>query len=224
MGQVEIGGQRACCFSFVFFSIIAWSGRDQVYADSDKGSTDMSPAHGMKQPNPVATQAFRALSKICFALNSSSNCSGSSTFLSFVLCGLRPSSACKSHIRSCRLAHLSLLFSICSPDGRHLLFKIRRIASGETLKCSASTGVDHLSESCSCSVRMPSMASGDSFFRGFQPSSPNFSFRASFCSCHCSRFCLGRTARSLSSRRFCFPFLLCWPDAETSHGRPSLSR
>lgn len=62
---------------------------------------------------------------------------------------------------------------------------MRRIASGETLKCSASIAVVKVEESCACSARMPSMASGERRLRGAQPVG-NLDVRAAFCVCQVS--------------------------------------
>lgn len=56
-------------------------------------------------------------------------------------CGFRPSSACELQMVSALRSHLMLLFFACSSVGRHLLFRIRRIASGLTSNLAASTGV-----------------------------------------------------------------------------------
>jgi hypothetical protein len=101
--------------------------------------------------------------------------------------GLIPISTKLDHILSPRLFHLSILASYSSSDGRHLLLSMRRMASGETLKCSARTGVVNLSGCVLCKCRMPSMVSGDSFLRGFHASPPSFSFKASFCTAHAGR-------------------------------------
>jgi len=94
--------------------------------------------------------------------------------------GLTPTSANDDHTRSPLLSHLSLLFSCISAEGCHLLLRMRRMASGETLKCSARTGVVNRYGSELCIVRIPSKVSGDNRFWGFHASSPNFSFNAAF--------------------------------------------
>ena len=94
--------------------------------------------------------------------------------------GFTPTSANEDQTLSPLLSHRSLLFSCSCAEGCHLLFNMRRIASGETLKCSASTGVVNRYGSESCIVRMPSRVSGDRRFWGFHASSPNFSFSAFF--------------------------------------------
>lgn len=82
-------------------------------------------------------------------------------------------------IRWCRLSHRSRRLSNSAADARHLLFRIRRMASGDTSNCSARTGVVNLSGAIECRCRIPSRASGDSFLTGFHPSL-NFSCRAVF--------------------------------------------
>jgi hypothetical protein len=101
--------------------------------------------------------------------------------------GLTPISTKFVHILSPRLFHLSIRSSYSTSEGCHLLFRIRRMASGETLKCSASMGVVNLSGCVSFRCRMPSMVSGDSFLRGLQASPFSFSRSASFCFCHAGR-------------------------------------
>jgi len=95
--------------------------------------------------------------------------------------GLTPISTRFVHIRSPLLLHLAILATYSSSEGCHLLFSMRRMASGLTLKCSAKTGVVNLSGWVLCRCRMPSIVSGDSFLRGFQASPPSFSLKASFC-------------------------------------------
>lgn len=103
------------------------------------------------------------------------------------LFGLRPSSAIWLQILLCRFSQRLCRSSISVSDGRQLLFKIRRIASGETLNCAARTGVVNSVGFIAWRCRIPSTASGESFFCGFHPPL-NFSCNASFWTCHPSRF------------------------------------
>lgn len=90
-------------------------------------------------------------------------------------------------ILSPRLSHRCIRSSCSSSLGRHLLFSMRRMASDETLKCSASTGVVNLAGCVWCRCRMPSIVSGESFLRGFHASPLSFLFMASFSACHAGR-------------------------------------
>ncbi len=101
--------------------------------------------------------------------------------------GLMPISTRFDQILSPLLSHLCILSSCSSSLGCHLLFSMRRMASEETLKCSASTGVVNLWGCVWCKCRMPSIVSGDNFLRGFQASPFSFFFMASFSSCHAGR-------------------------------------
>lgn len=101
--------------------------------------------------------------------------------------GLMPISTKFDQILSPLLSHLRILSSCSSSLGRHLLFSMRLMASTETLKCSASTGVVNFSGCVWCRCLMPSIVSGDSFFRGFQLSPSSFLFIASFSACHAGR-------------------------------------
>jgi hypothetical protein len=121
--------------------------------------------------------------------------------------GLTPISTRLVHIRSPLLFHLSMRASYSSSEGCHLLFKMRRIASEETLKCSASIGVVNLSGAVLCRWRMPSMVSGESFLRGFHASPPSFSFKASFCIAQCGRSGLDGATSSSSSSTTVSPIL-----------------
>lgn len=61
--------------------------------------------------------------------------------------GFTPISTIFDHILSPRLSHLCIRASCSSSDGCHLLLRMRRMASGETLKCCDRTGVVNL-EGC----------------------------------------------------------------------------
>lgn len=100
--------------------------------------------------------------------------------------GFTPTSASCDQIFSPRFSHLNRLSSCSSGLGCHLLLRILRTASGETLKCSARIGVENFAGSEACIVRIPSIVSGDSLLRGFHASSPSLSFRPAFWIIHCS--------------------------------------
>ncbi|OAF59811.1 hypothetical protein VC83_03817 [Pseudogymnoascus destructans] len=96
--------------------------------------------------------------------------------------GFSPNSAYLVHTCRPLLYHLLLRSSSSSSSGRQLLFRILRIASGETSNLAASTGTVYWSGNCALMARMPARASGERRFRGAQPSE-NFSWRAAFWLC-----------------------------------------
>lgn len=123
--------------------------------------------------------------------------------------GLTPISTRLDHILSPLLSHLCILDSSSSSDARHLLFRMRRMASAETLKCSERTGVVNLSGCVWLRCRIPSIVSGDSFLRGFHASPFNFSRTVAFCACHAGLSVLVyMTSPSSSVTTVRVP---CWP-------------
>lgn len=158
--------------------------------------------HGRGDLEFISSASYRLQNQSCLAVRSnssalkfSSNSSACSRRRSVVLGGRRPSSAFWSQILSWRRAHLSLRSCMAAWSfGLHLLFKMRRMASGETLKCSDRDSVEYFSGSWACRPRIPSTASGDNFLRGFQPVS-NFLVKAFFCTCHDSGFLDRNNAR-----------------------------
>jgi len=104
-----------------------------------------------------------------------------------ILGGLMPNSLIWPHILTPRLFHRSRLLSSSSSLGLHLLFSMRRMASGETLKCSARTAVVYRSGYWALRLRMPSKESGEMRLRGDHPELPNFSDNAFFWICQVFR-------------------------------------
>ena len=75
---------------------------------------------------------------------------------------------------------LASISALASSDGCHLLFRIRRTASGLIRNWAASTGVVNCSGLCEWRARKPSIASRESFLGGSQPPG-NLDFIASRC-------------------------------------------
>jgi hypothetical protein len=138
-------------------------------------------------PTPTSILSFTGTRFLCvdFHLGGWPPCALPTPISLHFLGGFTPSSTRFDHIVSPRFSHrLNLSASSSSVAGLHLPLSILRTASGETLKWFASTGVVNRSGAVWFKCRIPSMASGESFLRGFQASPPSFSLSAAFCNCH----------------------------------------